>query len=241
LVQPAGTAQLLGLWERCLSRTPAERALEILTLTSSGDALEDLTVGERDRRLLDLREHLFGSELTGATTCRNCDDSFDFVLDVDQLRDKARADTAGEFTVSRTGFDVRCRLPTTADLAKISRERDPIAGRQALVERCVLTVRQNGVASTIDALRPEVIEALAQRMAQAEPIADVELALSCPSCGHTWEEVLDIASFMWTELDAWTRRTLQDVHTLASTYGWSEADILALGPRRQVYLDLARA
>ena len=34
-------------------------------------------------------------------------------------------------------------------------------------------------------------------------------------------------------------RFLRDVHTLASTYGWREADILALSPwRRQYYLAL---
>jgi hypothetical protein len=29
-----------------------------------------------------------------------------------------------------------------------------------------------------------------------------------------------------------------DVHALASTYGWTEAEVLALGLRRELYLEL---
>ena len=33
---------------------------------------------------------------------------------------------------------------------------------------------------------------------------------------------------------------MRDVHALATSYGWSEADVLDLSPRRRaVYLDLA--
>ena len=43
----------------------------------------------------------------------------------------------------------------------------------------------------------------------------------------------------WAELDAWARRLLLDVHTLARAYGWSERDILQLTEtRRQFYLNL---
>jgi hypothetical protein len=48
-----------------------------------------------------------------------------------------------------------------------------------------------------------------------------------------------VVAFFWEEIDVWAERTLSDVHRLASAYGWSESDILALGPRRrQRYLAL---
>jgi hypothetical protein len=75
-------------------------------------------------------------------------------------------------------------------------------------------------------------------MAAADPRADVELALACPACAHEWTAAFDAAAFLWSELDAWTRRTLHDVHTLATAYGWTEAEVLALGRRRHVYLEL---
>jgi hypothetical protein len=46
-------------------------------------------------------------------------------------------------------------------------------------------------------------------------------------------------AFFWKEINHWANRILREVHLLASTYGWSEADILALTPtRRQWYLAL---
>jgi hypothetical protein len=76
-------------------------------------------------------------------------------------------------------------------------------------------------------------------MAEADALGDVQLALTCPQCGHEWQAPFDIASFLWTEINAWAHRTLQDVHELARAYGWREADILALSPwRRQVYLEM---
>ena len=89
----------------------------------------------------------------------------------------------------------------------------------------------------VASLPETVTEALASTMAEADPQGDVELALECPACGHAWRAGFDVASFLWAELDAWSRRTLDDVHVLASAYGWSENEILALGPRRQHYLE----
>ena len=78
-------------------------------------------------------------------------------------------------------------------------------------------------------------------MALVDPQADVQLALSCPACGQQWRATFDVVSFLWDELDAWARRLLREVHTLASAYHWREADILAMSRwRRQYYLDLVQ-
>jgi hypothetical protein len=74
-------------------------------------------------------------------------------------------------------------------------------------------------------------------MAEADPQANVQLAITCPVCSKHWQAGFDIVSFFWNEIDAWAHRLLQEVHTLASAYGWREADILAMSPwRRQCYL-----
>jgi hypothetical protein len=94
----------------------------------------------------------------------------------------------------------------------------------------------------VDLLPADVLGAVEDQMAAADPQADVRLALSCPACGHQWQEVFDIVSFLWGEVQAWALRLLREVHTLASAYGWSEADILALSPqRRQMYLEMVGA
>ena len=55
-----------------------------------------------------------------------------------------------------------------------------------------------------------------------------------------WSAPLDVPAFVWAEVDAWTRRLLVEVHSLAAAYGWNEHEILALSPvRRLSYLELA--
>ncbi len=79
---------------------------------------------------------------------------------------------------------------------------------------------------------PSAIEA-------ADPQANLQFDLECAECGHAWQETFDIVSFFWTELEDLAVRTLQDVHALATAYGWSEDQILALSPtRRALYLSM---
>ena len=76
-------------------------------------------------------------------------------------------------------------------------------------------------------------------MAAADPQAEIEISLECPACTCHWTEIFDIDSFFWTELQAWAARILREIHQLASAYGWSEREILALPPlRRNTYLNL---
>ena len=77
-------------------------------------------------------------------------------------------------------------------------------------------------------------------MAKADPQADVQFALTCPQCGHNWSSSLDVASYVWSEISARAIRLFNDVHALASAYGWRETDILSMSAaRRQIYLELA--
>jgi hypothetical protein len=107
-----------------------------------------------------------------------------------------------------------------------------------LLENCLLSVHRNGEEVPSDHLAASLVDAIVERMAEADTGADVELALSCPSCRHQWHATFDIVSFFWSEITAWVYRILREVHTLSLAYGWREADILAMSPwRRQFYLE----
>jgi len=84
-----------------------------------------------------------------------------------------------------------------------------------------------------------VVERLAERLAACDPWAESMLDLICPACRHQWTVLLDVAVFLWTAIRARAQRLLRDVHTLATAYGWREADILAMSSRRrEAYLEL---
>ncbi|MGW1714730.1 hypothetical protein [Streptomyces sp. NPDC002156] len=138
--------------------------------------------------------------------------------------------------VQQGGWDVEFRLPGVADLAAAARAVDP---RGALLARCLVSAVHDGVAVAADELPGPVQRRIADAVEAADPGADLALNVACPECGAATRAELDIASYLWTELDAWARDVLLDVHLLATAYGWSEPEILALSPlRRRYYLEL---
>ncbi|SEO73042.1 hypothetical protein SAMN05216316_0921 [Nitrosovibrio sp. Nv6] len=244
---------LLLAWERGLDQSPARRALALLGACSpdiASDKLAALPVGARDARLLRLRESLFGDSIAAVSRCPECGEKLDVAFNVDDVLDappeaidKVIGDPGIQAHHLNAGdYDVTYRLPTSADLIAVSLLPDDSASQQALLQRCVIGVQQSGVSTTIDMLPDTVITALSNDMANADPHAQIELALNCPACDHAWHSLFDIASFLWSEIHAWAQRILHEVHTLARAYGWRELDILTMSPtRRQIYLDLAQS
>ncbi len=70
-------------------------------------------------------------------------------------------------------------------------------------------------------------------MADADPLGEVLAGLTCPDCGAAFEAELDVAAFVWAEVDASARRLLHEIDVLARAYGWTESEVLALTERRR--------
>jgi hypothetical protein len=232
--RPLYEADLIGIWERGLGLRPARLALALLAAEPDVDlaAAAQLTVGERDSRLLELRERALGPRLALVATCPACEERVEAALEVGDLRVEGGSVDA-ELHFEAAGRRLVARLPTAGDLVAIEQAEDVESARLDLLERCLLD-------SDGDGHDERVVAAAAARMAEADPQADIRLALGCPACGADWEEQFDPVSFFWQELDAWALHLVRDVHELASAYGWSEADVLAVPPaRRRLYLELA--
>ncbi|HEX6773754.1 MAG TPA: hypothetical protein VF126_17095 [Acidobacteriaceae bacterium] len=244
-MHPLSVQELLSVWERGLDARPYERALLLLAAAEADSTKEQLaawSLGHRDDSLLALRECAFGSELNVVAVCPRCTQELEMLLSVPALRASA-ASAAGnsEGEVSLGQYQVRCRPANSGDLMKC-RGTDLETIRAELLARCVLEARWNDEPVEASALPQEVAEAATQQMAASDPQADIRIALDCSACRHHWEEVFDIVSFFWTEIDAWSRRLLREVHVLATAYGWRESDVLTLSPaRRQIYLAMAQA
>lgn len=235
---------LLDAWERGLSQNPCQRALSLLALACpemQPADLADLPIGGRDRHLLKLREAIFGQEMSCLVNCPGCGERLEICFRVcDVLIDSGDKDRGdGALTSICIGdLDIGFRLPNSRDLDAISECSDVGSGREILLRRCISTICKSGEEIGFDNLTSEALDAVISGMADADPQADVRIPLSCSVCGNKWKEGFDIASFLWRELDAWANRTLLEVCSLASAYGWSESEILALSPwRRQFYME----
>jgi hypothetical protein len=235
-------ADLLNVWERGRSQSPVDRALSLLTLGHSEAKPEDfaeLTIGERDGRLLELRENVFGSRIAGRADCPGCGQSIEMKFTVSAVQTAPGSEVSETCAAKFGKYEINFRLPNSNDLATLVPDDDIAIQKRQLVQRCVLGAKQNGQALVAEQLPGDAVTALSERMSELDPQGDVQLTLSCPRCTHRWHAPLDIASFVWSEIHAWAVRLLRDVHVLASAYGWREGDILAMNPwRRQAYVEL---
>jgi hypothetical protein len=232
------SSDCLRLWESGAALHPLDQGLLALTAASPEtpeDAMADWPLGIRNLALLKLLCVSFGRQIVAWTTCSHCGEKLEFEID-GQLLTGGVTDQSQILKEPIVVNGQSFRLITTRDLAKAAQETDVRLASIRLLESCRL-----GTAEPPD-WSNEDLDQIGQRLAIADPLAETLLALRCPVCENEWEENLDIVSFLWREIEARARRLLFEIHTLASAYGWAEADILSLSEhRRALYFEMAQS
>lgn len=228
--------EVLELWERGVMEKPITRAIELLAAASPETTPEQLlllSLGQRDMRLIALREALFGSGMEAVADCPQCAEQVELNFSTTDLCAGVDLDAQKEAAIEVAGDLLLLRPPNSADLLALDgQDLDQCCNQ--LLRRCVV--------SGGDEISAEVADILAQRIEQVDRFANIRMRILCPNCHHAWRELFDIVAFLWSEVERWARRIMRDVHTLASAYGWHEKEILALSPaRRQFYLDMVVA
>ena len=239
-------AQILALWDAYAAAAPAARALGILaSCTDQGrDELPALTVGRRNQLLYACRRRTLGASMAAFAHCPHCGEAVEFVLDLDNLHAADRpAPPEPDFVWRHADgcYRLEVRPPTVGDLLALagSASADAETLRRQLLARCVTAAACDDVAVDVTSLPVPVSRALAAHLAAVDPWAETLLELACPACATRWHAAVDIGEFFWREVTVQAKRLLREVHLLARGYGWREADVLALHPRRrQAYLDL---
>jgi hypothetical protein len=230
---------LLRLWEQGRTEHPVDRALTMLAHALPSVPRRDLaalTIGERDRLLLGLRVSHLGSALRLVGRCESCKERLEVELDAAELA--ATPVPAWGHELRCGDLELRLRQPNSHDLAWAAQHEGPevIGG---LLLRCVAEARRGDEAVDAAALDASVLQAVERSLADADPLGDVVLRLTCDACHVSFDVPFDVAESLWTELSASARRLFAEVHTLASSYAWSEADILRMSAaRRHAYLEL---
>jgi len=239
-------ADLLALWERAAATGPVDRSRVLLAAARPewpDAALDRVGLGQREAWLLALRRQLFGDRLRAAVSCPDCASDLALSLPSDDVVFEApQSDAEGGRPVSVTarGYAVEARTPEAADLAAAAAAGDVLAVRAALIERCVTSATRNGEPVDAGALPDDVVAALGAAVAEADPQAELLLDVVCAFCGRRWAAALDVAEFLWKEIDAAAHRLVDEVAALARAFGWSEGEVLALSPaRRKTYVERA--
>lgn len=225
-------SELLELVEGGAGGHPLQRAVLLASYalpTMPPDEVPDLPVGARNIAIWSAADRWFGGLPAALGVCPTCGSEQEFSLPPAP----AAAPGPGTITVDVPGARLRVRPLTSRDLASpgIGR-REP---REALARRAVVEVLGGELP---EVLPSNVLDALGDALEAADPAASVPLDLACAECGQHWETSLDVPRFVWAALAGRWERLMDDIATLAGAYRWSEADILAIPPRRrQRYLD----
>lgn len=229
------TSDVLDLWERGAGMHPLDRGLLTLATVKpevSPADIADWPLGRRNHALLEMQIAAFGPKLQGWCTCLGCDEKMEFEIDAHALAAEHRSSAAGEIHFKSRTF----RLPTSRDLSTVGAEGDSNAAALMLVRRCL------SEGDSLNEWGPQDTESLGEAMAAADPLAEVRISLACPRCENEQEETIDLVNFLWSELEARAKRAFWEVHTIASAYGWTEREILALSPvRRAHYTEMVQA
>ena len=233
-------ADCLALWESGQALHPLDQgllAIQTVLPEARNANVADWPLGRRNRALAELRCDAFGRWIKGWAACEQCGEKLEFSVDGEALRTNATPDATTAIHVGENAF----RLPTSRDLANLSDETDPSAAALRLLQLCALP-KSSADAGRLPEWTEWEVDAVSERMAEADPLADILLHFDCPACAHSFEHSLDLASFLWAEIEGRAQRLMLDVHTLASAYGWSEAEILRLSDaRRDFYLEMVHA
>ncbi len=177
-----------------------------------------------------------GPVLGTVVDCPGCRTSLDVPLMLGDLA--ATTDPAPSTEVRVPGAVVRA--PTTADVLAALSAPDP---GEALSRRCVRWDSEATVGATMqEPVRdPDVLAAVEQTAERLAGAADTSVHLDCPACGAEVTAAVDLVELLTDRVADDATRVIAVVAELASVYGWSEREVLALpDARRAAYLEQAR-
>ena len=227
--------ELLTVWEQGSAETPLQRALTLVASARAQTRAEaaQLDVGTREVLLARYLVSVGAAWAVTCATCPECSVILEVPMDLGELAVLPVHEPGTKFTIMVDDVSLTFRLPTTADLLGLSGLAEGEAPSR-LLDRCV--------DGPPDGLTAEMAAAVEAAMEQAAPAGAVDVVASCPECGAEELFALDVSALLWADVEARAVRLMGEIHALARAYGWTEAEVLALSPRRRAsYLALVEA
>ncbi len=214
---------LTGADEMALAGTGTAVAMTLLDRLAEGADHAGLTVSQIDRALAGIYDTLYGSRAECRVACEACGETYEFTLDLPQIIAEQDADRPGppdaDGAWTMEGV-ARVRAPKPADLVD---DPDTLATR--------LTVEGGASAETVGAF-----------LETAAPVLTLDLAACCPQCATSAQVRFDLASYLTRRLDSERPFLVREAHLIASRYGWSHGEIMALTrDDRRAYAGLIEA
>jgi hypothetical protein len=191
-----------------------------------------LPVGDLDLLVVVHRRELLGDGFVAEDTCASCSARVDVHFSLTDFAAhhrprgaRAAAPAAEPGWWRLRSADVSFRLPRAGDVLAVAGSSN---ARQSLEQRCVR--------GTLDARIRRLVD---RAMRALGPTLRADVAGRCPDCCADVLLDVDARELCIAELRFLASAVFDDVHLIASAYGWSEATVLDLpSARRRRYADL---
>lgn len=222
--QPAFVSQIL-----------AEALDTIGEFPATMEAVGQLSIPDRQYLMVRLAALLEGEHVWLKIHCVNCDAPFDAEFNRCDLPVEKAAHGFPFCNINIDDRELSLRVPNgrdQEDLLKLSE----VQAQQLLLQRCIKSL--NGAVPSSEALSTfssRDVAIIEQALEEISPSVCSGLLLVCPECDKEQRAAIDHYRFS----DFGEVTFYDEIHTIASHYHWSEADILDL-PRtqRQRYVGL---
>jgi hypothetical protein len=198
---------------------------------------------DRDYLLLHVNRLTFGDERYQTVECpqADCHHRLDVRFALSSVDAPTVADRAGGTIALADGRPVCFRLPVAEDQVELY-GLAPAALEAAFLQRCVRSDHRDSHQVGWSELRklPSRVRAdVVQHIVAASPELDLAVPLTCLACERPFRFVFDPVHSLLAELKASRKQLMSQVHRLALSYHWSQAEILGLSRAlRHEYLDL---
>jgi hypothetical protein len=192
-----------------------------------------LALTDFEAALVALRCHLLGPEASSEASCPACGERVELGFSFDSLAEAAQPRRMAGATWEAGGGGgeidgVRFRLPTAADACACEGRPDAPA---RLLELCAGHLADRRLRRRVE-----------RAMSGFAPLLSRIVAAPCAGCSAILRTLIHVPTFVVSEIAWGARAVFEEVHLLASAYGWREADILALPrARRRRYAARLRA
>ena len=213
----------------------------------SPESVRPLIVGDREALLLRLRALTLGDHISCSLRCPHepCGEQLHLDLTAADLLlapypdpESSHRCTVGE---GDDLCEVRFRLPNGGDVEDVAglARHDAEAAADALLRRCVESVRRVSDGRIVPEWPPGLTAELSGVIARLDPQAELNFQMSCPACGHHFAALFDTSGFFLREMEQRAQRFHREVHLLAFHYHWGEGEIMGLSAqKRRLYLAL---
>ena len=227
---------IVEIWGKSYNQHYLESALTILYSVFPQKSKKDfarMDIGIRNFFLYQIREKLFGKNINFLISCPNCGEKLESEFELQNEISFDKNSEAELFEFLSEGYNIKYRLPNSFDLASASICKDVNSAREKILNCCINESYQGNDQIPPSKLPEEIILELSEEMSDKNPYSETLLNLTCQACKHTWTTVLDIALFLFKEIDFYAQNILRDIHLLASAYHWSEEEIINMNVNRK--------